>query len=169
MTLQELFDLIGNNPTWIIVYFALIPFTALLAGFMGKGEGNLTPWRQLYSVLIYMVCIPGIFAITLSIYFFLFERRSIMDTDVYNQIIPVVSMLATLLLIRNNANMDRIPGFGKVSGLMMVIFATLALMWGLDRTRIHIIAFTRMPFYYVIGIFVALFLVVRFGFKRLLK
>ena len=168
MTLQELFDFIGNNPTWIIVYFTLIPFTALLAGFMGKGEGNLTPWKQLYSILIYMVCIPGIFAITLSIYFFLFERRSILQTDVYNQIVPVVSMIATLLLIRNNVSMDRIPGFGKISGLMMVIFATLMLMWGLDRTRIYIVAFTRMPFYYVAGIFVALFLMIRFGFKRLM-
>ena len=168
MTLQELFDTIGNNPSWIMIYFCLIPITALIAGFLGKGEGNLTPWRELYSVLIYMVCIPGIFAITLSIYFFLFERRSILDTDVYNQIIPVVSMLVTLFLIRNNASMDRIPGFGKISGLIMVIFASLALMWGLDNTRIHIIAFTRMPFYYVIGIFVAIFLAVRFGFKRML-
>ena len=76
-------------------------------------------------------------------------------------------MIATLLLIRNNASMDRIPGFGKVSGLMMMIFATLMLMWGLDRTRIYVVAFTRMPFYYVLGIFVGLFLMIRFGFKRL--
>jgi len=168
MTLQELFDTIGNNPSWIMIYFCLIPITALIAGFMGKGEGNLTPWKELYSVLIYLVCIPGIFAITLSIYFFLFERRGILDTDVYSQIIPVVSMIATLFLIRNNASLDRIPGFGKVSGLMMVIFASLALMWGLDRTRIYVVAFTRMPFYYVLLIFAGIFFMVRFGFRRML-
>lgn len=166
MTLQELFDLIGNNPAWVIVYFTLIPLTALLAAFFGKGEGHLTPWRQLYSVLVYLVCVPGIFAITLSMYLFLFERKSILDTDVYNQIVPVVSMIVTLLLISRNVKMDRIPGFGKVTGLLMMIFATLAVMWGLDRTRIYVVAFTRMPFYYVFGIFVGLFLLMRFGMKR---
>ena len=167
MTLKDFFDLIGDNPVWILVYFTMIPITAFLAGIFGKGEGHLTPWKQLYSTLIYMVAIPGIFAITLSIYFFLFERRSILDTDVYNQIVPVGSMLLTLLLIRKNVNMERIPGFGKVSGLMMMIFATLALMWGLDRTRIYVVAFTRMPFYYVLGIFAGLFLMVRFGWRRM--
>lgn len=167
MTLKDFFDLIGDNPVWVLVYFTMIPITAFLASIFGKGEGHLTPWKQLYSTLIYMVAVPGLFAITLSIYFFLFERRSILDTDVYNQIVPVVSMIFTLLLIRKNVNMDRIPGFGKVSGLMMIIFATLALMWGLDRTRIYVVAFTRMPFHYVLGIFVGLFLMVRFGWRRM--
>ena len=167
MTLQELFNLIGENPSWVIIYFSLIPLTAILAGYFGRGEGHLTPWRQLYSVLIYLVSIPGIFAITLSIYFFLFERRSILATDVYNQILPVVSMIGTLLLIKQNVDMDRIPGFGKITGLMLMIFSALAIMWALDRTFIHIVAFTYMPFYYVIIIFFALLLAIRYGWSKM--
>ena len=67
MTLQEFFRLLGENPSYILIFFTLIPLTALLANFMGKGEGNMPPWSFLYAVLIYLVCIPGIFAFSLSI------------------------------------------------------------------------------------------------------
>ncbi|MFN7118781.1 MAG: hypothetical protein ACK4TA_18425 [Saprospiraceae bacterium] len=165
MTLRQLFDLIGNNPAYIIFYFAIIPFAALLANVLGKGEGNLSPWKYLYSILIYAVCVPGIFAVTLSIYYFLFEKRSILDTDVYIQILPIVSMVLTLLIIRRNADFDYIPGFDKLSGLMMMIAATLGIMWFVDRT--HIYAITYLRFEVVLLIFFALLLVIRFGWSKI--
>ncbi len=165
MTLRELFDLVGNNPLYILFYFAIIPFAALLANVLGKGEGNLSPWKYLYSILIYAVCVPGIFAVTLSIYYFLFEKRSILDTDVYIQILPIVSMVLTLLIIRRNADFDYIPGFDKLSGLMMMIAATLGIMWFVDRTRIYAITYLR--FEVVLLIFFALLLVIRFGWSRI--
>lgn len=165
MTLRQLFDLIGNNPVYILFYFAIIPFAALLANVLGKGEGNLSPWKFLYSILIYAVCIPGIFAVTLSVYFFLFEKRSILDTDVYTQILPVVSMVLTLLIIRRNADFDYIPGFDKLSGLMMMIAATLGIMWFIDRT--HIYAITYLRFEVVVLIFFVLLLVIRFGWSMI--
>lgn len=165
MTLKDFFDLLGDNPFYIVAYFSLIPFTALLALLMGRGEGHLSPWKYLYSILIYGVCVPAIFAITLSVYLFLFERRSILDTDVLTQILPVVSMVATLLLISKNVPLDRIPGFEKISGLIMMITAAFAFMWFIDRTRIF--AFTYIPFQYVILIFIGLLIVIRFGWSRI--
>ena len=167
MTLKEFFELLANNPTLIIAYFVLIPLTAFIAGIMGKNEGHLSPWKYLYSTLIYLVCVPGIFAVTLNVYLFLFEKRSVFDTDIYTQLIPIVSMVITLMIIRNNISLDSIPGFGKLSGLVLMIFATLALMWGLDRTRIYVVAFTHMPFYYVILVFAAILVGLRFGWSRL--
>lgn len=165
MTLADFFDLLAANPIYILSYFLMIPFTALLVLFLGKGEGHLSPWKYLYSVLIYGVCVLGLFSITLSVYLFLFERRSIMQTDVYTQILPVVSMVATLLLINKNVNLSRIPGFGKISSLMMMITAALAFMWIIDRTRIF--AFTYIPFQYVILIFIGLLLMIRIGWNQM--
>jgi len=167
MTLKELFDLLSAHPAWILAYFILVPFTALLAGMLGKGEGHLTPWKYLYSTLIYLVCVPGIFAVTLSIYVFIFERRSIFDTDVYTQILPVLSMVATLLLIRRNVDLDLIPGFDKITGLVMMISATFAFMWVLDKTRIWIVSF--LPFWQGILIFIGLLLVIRWGWGKVAK
>ena len=165
MTLQDLFQLLAENPAYILVFFSLIPITALLAAVMGRGEGHLAPWRYLYSVLIYLVCVPAIFSITLSIYLFLFERRSILQTDVYTQILPVLSMAVTLWLIKKNVDLVYIPGFDKLSGLIVMIAATLGIMWFIDRTRI--LAFTYIPFPYVLLIFVVLLLVIRLGWGRL--
>ncbi len=165
MTLQDLFNLIGSNPAYILFYFGIIPFAALLAGLLGRGEGHIAPWNILYAILIYAVCVPGIFAVTLSIYFFLFERRSIMDTDVYNQVLPIISMVGTLLIIRRNVDFKHIPGFDKLSGLITMIAATLGIMWFVDRTRIYAITYLR--FEVVLLIFVLLLLLIRFGWSKI--
>ncbi|MDX1940364.1 MAG: hypothetical protein SFU99_07420 [Saprospiraceae bacterium] len=165
MTLQELFNLIAENPAYVIFYFTIIPIAAFMAGALSKGEAHLTPWNVLFSVLIYAVCIPGIFAVTLDVYFFLFEKRSIMNTDVYTQILPVVSMVITLLLIRRYVDFDYIPGFDKISGLITMIAATLGIMWFIDRTKIYAITFLR--FEVVLLIFLALLLLIRFGWSKI--
>ncbi len=169
MTLLELFEKIGENPSYVIGFFLFIPICALIAGIMGKNEGHLSPWKYLYSALVYFACIPGIFAISLNVYMFLFDRGKVLQSDIYFQILPVISMIVTLLIIRNNVSLDRIPGFKNVSGLMIMIFAVFALMWGLDRTRIFVIAFVRIPFYFLALIFIGLLVIVRFGWGRLMS
>lgn len=167
MTLQELFDLLAANPAYILFFFFLIPFCALLAGILGRGEGHLSPWRYLYSALLYLACIPGIFALTLSVYYFLFERIPILQTNVYTQILPVVSMLLTIFIIRKNVDLDEVPGFDKLSGLIMIIVSALAIMWFIDRTRIWVL--TYVPFQWVILMFIGLLIVIRFGWSRLVS
>jgi hypothetical protein len=111
--------------------------------------------------------VPGIFAVTLSVYVFVFERRSIFQTDIYTQILPVLSMIGTLLLIRRNVDLDLIPGFDKITGLIMMITATFALMWVLDKTHIWVVSF--LPFWQGILIFIGLLLVIRWGWSRMAK
>ena len=167
MTLQELFDKIGQNPDFLLFYFMVIPFTTLLAGILGKGEGHISPWKYLYAVLIYLVSIPGIFAVALNIYFFLFQRRDLMQTDVYLQILPVLVMVITIFLIRRNVDLALVPGFDKLSGLWMMLFATFSFMWFIDRTRIMI--FSYMPFQYVIGFFLLMFGIIYLGWRKFLS
>lgn len=165
MTLGEFFEWTSGHPVLLLVYFLLAPGIALLAGAFGKGEGHLSPWRYLYSFLIYMVALPGIFAITLSIYFFLFERRSILDTNIFTQILPVFSMAVTILIIRRQVRLDQVPGFDKLSGLIWIIASLMSLMWIIDKTHIYSISF--MPFYMVILILLLGFFVIRMGIKKL--
>lgn len=137
---------------------------AFVAGLISREKGVEAPWRYLYSTLIYFICVPGIFSITVSIYQFLFERRSIWDADVFVQVLPIISMVVTLLIIRRNVNLDYIPGFDKLSGLVMIIAATLTIMWFVDRLRI--IVFSYLRFEYVILFFIGLLLVIRLGWRR---
>jgi hypothetical protein len=169
MTLQDFFNLLGENPNYVLWYFAMIPVAALLLGFIAQGEGHISPWKYLYSALIFLVCIPGIFAVTLNIYLFLFERnkRSILESDILSQILPVASMIMTLFIIGRNTHFSAIPGFEKISGLMTMVTATFAFMWFLDRT--HIVVFSYIPFWQAILVFVVLFLIIRLTWSRMFK
>jgi amino acid transporter len=168
MTLRDFFDYLGEHPLVLVAYFLVIPLTAMLAGWISRGEGHLSPWKYLYSFLVYAVCIPGIFSVTLSIYLFLFERGgSILNTNILTQVMPVVSMFLTLAVIRRNAPFEHIPGFGKLSSLMMTIGAVFMLMYLLDRT--HLIAFVRVPVQYLLLIVVGMLLVFRYGFRQMIS
>lgn len=167
MTLEEFFTVLSDNPKYIVAYFILIPITALIGTIIGKGEEQETVWRYFYSILIYLVAIPGIFAITLSVYLFFFERRSVFQTDIFTQILPVISMVATLLLIRRTIKLDSIPGFGKISGLVMMVTVALITMWFLEKTRIYV--FSYMPVQYVFFILIGLLVVFRLGWSKMLN
>lgn len=167
MKLSEFFDLISNNPTIVIFYVIALPLTAYLSCVFGKGEGHLSPWKYVHSVLIYLACIPGIFAIVLNLYLFVFERQSIMDTNLYTQILPIITMMFTLMFISKNVPLKSIPGFGKVSGLMIVLFSIFILMWIMEKTRLLI--FSYMPIQYVGLLFLAILIAVMYGFRKFVK
>lgn len=164
MTLKELFAYIGQEPSFILFYFLIIPVTALLVGILGKGEGHLNPWKYLYAVLIYFVSIPGIFAVALNIYFFLFQRGDILQTDVYLQILPIFVLLLTTWLIRRNVDLNLVPGFKTLAGLWLMMLASMSLMFLLDRTQL--VVFSYLPFQYLLLVFVGLFGVIYFGWRR---
>ncbi len=165
MTLQDLFDHVAAHPRHVVFYFSIIPFAALLAGWLDRDRGHFLPWNYIYSLLIYLVAVPGIFAFTLNLYLFLFEQRSIMQLDLILQGLPILSMILTLLLIRNNVDLDYIPGFDKLSGLLIIITVVLAIMWFIDRTRIW--AIIPLRFEFVLLLFFVLLIVLRYGWRKL--
>jgi hypothetical protein len=164
MTLREFFVYAGNNPQAVVVYFAFLPLIAILLGLIPRNQRQEPPWNYLYSAIIYLAVVPGLFVLTLNIYVFLFERQSIMDLDIFSQVLPMVSMLLTLALIRKDVDLRYIPGFDKLSGLMILITAVLGLMWIADRT--HVIAFLSLRFEYVVFIFIAMIILMRIGFRQ---
>lgn len=168
MTLRELFNLLDDpqNGAMVLSFFILVPIACLLLGFIAKNEGHLTPWKYIYAGIIYLICIPGIFAVTLDVYLFLFEKQSIMDTNIYTQILPILSMVISLLIIKSNVDLDWIPGFNKLNGLLFILGATLSFMWIIDRTRIWVISYLR--FEYVLLIFILLLLIIRMGWYRMM-
>lgn len=165
MTLGEFFELCSNNPALVISYFVAIPAIAFLAMLLSRGKGSESPWKYLYAVLIYLVCVPGIFALTLNAYLFLFENLRVLDTNLYTQVLPVLSMIATIWIITKSTSLDNVPGFDKLAGLLILIAVIFILMWILDKTRI--LTFTYIPFTYVVLILAGLLLLGRWGLHRL--
>lgn len=166
MTLQEFLGYLGAHPGAVAGYFASLPLFAWIIGAIDRDRGHAAPWSYFYSGIIYLSSVPGIFALALNVYLFLFERRSVMDMDLIAQVLPILSMILCLAIIRRNVDLAYVPGFEKLSGLLLILTAVIALMWLADRTQI--IAFIRMRFEAVVLVFLAIFLLMRWGIRRVL-
>ena len=144
-----------------------LPLSAFLANKFGEGEGDMNPWCTFYASLIYLTVIPGIFSILLTFYHLLIEKKSIYDINIMVHILPIISMGITLFLIKQNVKFDQIPGFGKLTAFASTMAGLMVVFYFLDKTRI--IAFTYIPFLWVILLLIIIYLAARYGMKWLLK
>jgi hypothetical protein len=165
MTLQELFDAASAQPHFVIIYFIALPLVAAIMWWIAKDHGIESPWKYIYTALVYLACIPGILAFTFDIYMFIFQRGNILSTDINLQVLPILSMALTLWLIRKNIDFQEIPWFDNISRMITIIFSVLILMFLIDK--IHIYSFTYVPLWQLLGIFVALILIVRYAWSRM--
>jgi hypothetical protein len=165
MTLRELFQYATNNPVYLYYFFVGIPAICFLILILFQNPNNALKIKWVLSVLCFLAVVPGIFALTLNIYNFLFERQSILDINLFLQVLPIVSMALSLFLIKRVLPFDYIPGFEKLTQISTIIFGIMAIMWIIDRT--HIMAFAFIPFSYIIIGFLALLILVRYVLPKL--
>ena len=166
MTLRDVFQAISGQPALLFLLLIAVPTAAFLVNlWSGETAEDIWKWRYIYTGLVYLACIPGIFTVTLNIYLFLFERQSIWDMNLAVQVLPILTMGATLMIIRRKMPFNYIPGFGKLSGFLMLITAVMGTLWIVDRTRIY--AITYIPFTYIVIGFMALLIIIRFAWSRL--
>lgn len=166
MTLREVFETISGQPTLLFLLLMAIPAFAFLVNlWSGETAEDIWKWRYMYAVLVYLACIPGIFAVTLNIYLFLFERQSIWDMNLAIQVLPVLTMGLTLGIIRRKMPFSYIPAFGKLSSALTLMAAVMGILWIIDRTRL--VAITYIPFTYIVVGFIGLLLLIRFAWSRI--
>ncbi|REA64136.1 hypothetical protein DSL64_00855 [Dyadobacter luteus] len=165
MTLSQLFSYISQHPWPAAFYFILLPFVTWFIGIVATGSKDVKFWSYIYAVLVYAVCIPGVFAVILNIYLFLFERQSIWEANIILQYLPILSMAISLILIKNKIPFKLIPGFGKISGFLTLIAALIGVMWFFDRIRL--VAFTYVPFSVILTGFILTLLAIRFAWSKL--
>ena len=165
MTLKDFFDFVSNHPALLLVFAFGVPIAVILTGILSGGDGAQSPWKYLYSFFIYLVCVPGIFVGMLDVYLFLFERQSIWDMNLYTQALPIFVMIITITIIKRFVSLEYVPGFGRLSGLIVMIAAILMIMWFIEK--IHIFVFTYMPFSQVLVIMVICLIAIRYAWSRL--
>ncbi len=167
MTIKELFEFVSNNPNYSLIYFIGLPLIAGIIGILGNDNCNKSPWKEFFMVIIYATMIPGILALFFNLYLFLFENSSILNYNILIQILPVLSMIVTLFIIKRYISFNEIPGFDKISGLILVISSLILILWLADRFRI--VAFTYMPIQYLLLLFIILIFAINWGLKKLMK
>jgi hypothetical protein len=139
MTLRELIHSAGQY--WLPVFAVLVavPVVSFLVGMSHRnGEGRNAPWKFAYTVLVYLACIPGIFGAVLTAYTMFFSKESLLDANPLIYFMPIATMVVTLVLIRKRVSFDDVPGFGRLSGLLVLIGCSFAIALALHKTRILI-------------------------------
>lgn len=159
---------VSDDPLPATFYFLALPSLALLTNWIAGKEAYRAPWKYFYSLLVYAACIPGIFAACLSVYLFLFQHGgSIFNVNLITQVLPILSMILTLSVIRQRVSFAYVPGFSKLSSLMLGLSVIFFLMYLLDRTRI--IAFVYMPVQYLLLIVIGSLIVLHYTFRQLVR
>lgn len=167
MTLEQIFQAISTNPNGLLLFLLAIPLATFLVNIWQ--DPQIHPQQSLaryaYAVLAYLACIPGIFAVTLNLYLFLFERQSIWKLDLIIQALPIITMAITLVLIKWKMPFEYVPQLERLSGFMTIITALIGILWFVDRLRLY--AVTYIPFQYIIIGFIIVLVAIRYGWKKL--
>lgn len=139
MTIRDLVNLAGQHPLVLVAAFLAPPLAAFLLGLMHpRGQGGLAPWKYFSAVLVYLTCVPGMFAGVVSAYALFFSRENLLDANLLVYFLPIVSMVATLVFIRKNVPFDQVPGFDRISGLMAMVGCSFATALVIQKTNIWI-------------------------------
>lgn len=140
MTVEEFISYLSQQKDFVLIFLLAIPVLSFLLRFMhGKYRGVLSPWKYIYSVIIYLICIPGMFSLSLIFYNLLFLHANLMELDIYVCYLPIISMIFTLSIIRNSIEFNNLPGVDKLSGLMLIIGVTFFTTLIIDRMRFFVL------------------------------
>jgi hypothetical protein len=104
-----------------------------------KGPGQALALGNISTrSLVYLVCVPGMFAAVITAYTLFFSGENLLDANLLVYFLPIASMVATLVLIRKNVSFDEIPGFDHLSGLMVMVGCSFAIALAIQKTRIWV-------------------------------
>lgn len=167
MTVQDFINWFGNNPNLVLSYFIVIIAIAIIGLLFVNQDNFKPPITYFYGVLIYAVTIPGLLALVLLLYSFFFLKTNLLQLDLVTYFAPLVAMIITLVIINKTITMSRIPGFGKLSGLFIIIIITFIITYVLQRMFFGV--FFVGKFEYLILLFLALLFGLKIAWNRIVK
>jgi hypothetical protein len=139
MTIRELTQWFGAHPWILLAVFVALPVAAwCLRPLHGPANGGVAPWKYAYSVLVYLACVPGMFSSVLTAYALFFRNENLLDANLLVYVLPIVSMILTLVFVSKNVGFDAVPGFDRLSGLMITIACSFGLALAVHKTRIFV-------------------------------
>ncbi len=139
MTTHDFIRHADQHPIVLATAMVAPPVIAWAAGRLQKpGSAGAGHWKYLYAALVYLVCVPGMFAGVLTAYTLFFSRESLLDVSLLVYFLPIASMIVTLALIRKSVSFEEVPGFDRLSGLMVMVGCSFAIALAIQKTNIWI-------------------------------
>lgn len=138
MTLQELINVISLHPNTILAYYAVIVALAIIFSLYIDKENFKSPFTYIYSVLVYAVSIPAMLSTILIIYGLFFRHTDFLQVDILSYFLPLVVLIFIMILFNKTVGLSQIPGFGRISGLFVMIVLSFLVTYFIQKTFIGI-------------------------------
>jgi hypothetical protein len=124
MTLQNLLEWATQDKIAVIFIFFIIPLLTMAMNRLFEGQGDESPYNYGYSILVYASATAGLLSGAVWLYSMLFEDKSLWELDPFVYYLPMISMIITLVLVKQNADLKKLPWFGELYELLAMIFIT---------------------------------------------
>lgn len=167
MSINDLIAVVAQHPWAVLVALGPLPILAWILGWVAGSDGERTPWKYAFSVLVYAACVPGILACVLTAYSLFFVRANLLQVNVLVYGLPIVIMVLTLAVIGKIVDFKRVPGFDRISGLMLVLALSFGVALFIVKTRIWIVFGSSIATLFLLAI--AAFLLFRWGSYKLFR
>ena len=167
MSIQDIIDLFGSQPNFILSYYVVILVVAII-GYLFVNKNNFkAPLSYLYTLLIYGVSIPGLLSFMLLLYSFFFLKGNLLELDIVVYIVPIIGLITTLFIINKSVPMSYIPGFDKISGLFTIVIITFFITYLLQKMFFGVLFIGKVQ--HLIVLFLGLLIVLKLAFDKLKK
>ena len=142
MSIKDFLAFLDRHALVAAASLAAVPVCALIWTIVHKREDSASaPWKYGYSVFVYLACVPGMFSAVLVGYALFFTHENLISANALAYFLPLATMGATLAIIRRRVTWKELPGFGRLSGLLLMIALSFALALLIDKTRIFVAFF----------------------------
>src|SRR5262249_42889280 len=65
--------------------------------------------------------------------------QNLLNVNLAVYLLPIFSMIVTLIFIYKTVNFENVPGFDRISGLMVMIGCSFLIVLAIDKTRIWLV------------------------------
>jgi hypothetical protein len=139
MTTREFLLFLAQNPwplTGALVGLPLL--TWVWSWIHARAASRLSPWKYGYAVLTYLAVVPGTVSLVILAYSVFFAHENLLDRDLLVTFGPPVSMVLTLVAVRQRLSFAEVPGFGRLSGFITLVALSFAAALAIDKTRLFV-------------------------------
>lgn len=166
MTIQSLIDWFNAYEFIILGYFLGILLLSIVVTYSAN-PNNVNRLKYVLSALVFGVTIPGVLAAMLVLYTLLILRSSLLEVSIVAYFVPVIAMILTLVILNRKVRMSQIPGFGKLSSLILIIFISFGIVFVLLRTHFGVLFIGSIIHLFII--FAVVFFILKAAWTRLTK
>ncbi len=166
MTIQNLIDWFDQNQYLTLGYFSVILILTIIIVFI-VNQNNFKSLKYALSAIVYAVTIPGILAAMLILYGLLMQRTNMLQVSILSYFVPIVAMIVTLIILNKKVPMRSIPGFDKLSGLIIMISIAFGIIFVLQKTYFGVLFFGSIIQLFIV--FIILLVILRIAWSRFTK